>query len=114
MSLSKTTIRNIRCPRSSLKLLAHLPSSIYQHLDTAQKAKKEDLSEWLWEENLPEANKALNTGFIQGIKSGLLDPTDYGELIPVQIPGLPEPATRGLTQGIYYFKENEQPQEFSL
>ncbi|XP_071945550.1 uncharacterized protein [Antedon mediterranea] len=37
------------------------------------------LSNILWNKNIDKANEALHTDFIQGIQSGLLDPTSYGK-----------------------------------
>uniref|UniRef100_UPI00358E7C1F uncharacterized protein n=1 Tax=Myxine glutinosa TaxID=7769 RepID=UPI00358E7C1F len=77
-------------PRSSVKLLQHLPSEIRQQLEIPKPVKLTKvvtkkgkdvpctLTDWLWSMSTDQADEALNTGFIQGIQSGQLDPTAYG------------------------------------
>ncbi|XP_038050170.1 uncharacterized protein LOC119723538 [Patiria miniata] len=89
-SLRKKSIKNVRSPRRIAACVEHLPQSFVDQLlapkrkaklmkvaDTAEGGERE-LAEWLWESSQAQAQEALDTGFIQGIKSGLLDPTDYG------------------------------------
>ncbi|XP_022093516.1 uncharacterized protein LOC110980819 [Acanthaster planci] len=95
MSLRQKSVKNVRSPRSASGaafVLQHLPQTVTELLAAKRAAKKptevtvvdgrpqewKELSEWLWDGSQVQAKEALNTEFIQGIKSGLLDPTDYG------------------------------------
>ncbi|XP_022093498.1 uncharacterized protein LOC110980809 [Acanthaster planci] len=90
MSVWQKGLKNIRSPRSTAAMLEHLPQTVIDRLAAKHPAKltkvpvadgryeEKELSEWLWESSQVQAQLALHTKFIQGIKSGLLDPTDYG------------------------------------
>ncbi|XP_030844031.1 uncharacterized protein LOC100892956 [Strongylocentrotus purpuratus] len=90
MSALKRSPRNVRSPRSTAAMVKHLPSTVAALLqpgkgpakltkfDTPGGEKWMTLTEFLWNISQVQAQEALNTDFIQGIKSGLLDPTNYG------------------------------------
>ncbi|XP_030844032.1 uncharacterized protein LOC115925027 [Strongylocentrotus purpuratus] len=90
MSALKRSPRNVRSPRSTAAMVKHLPSAVAALLqsgkgptkltkvDTPDGVKAVPLSDWLWDNSQVQAQAALDTDFIQGIKSGLLDPTNYG------------------------------------
>lgn len=59
----------------SLKLTQEL---IEKHQLSTQKPPEDSLFWHLWNSNLDIANQALETDFVQGIKSGTLDPVKYG------------------------------------
>eukprot|EP00057_Strongylocentrotus_purpuratus_P005039 XP_003730066.1 PREDICTED: uncharacterized protein LOC764526 isoform X1 [Strongylocentrotus purpuratus] len=90
MSALKRSPRNVRSPRSTAAMVKHLPSAVAALLqsgkgpakltkvDTPDGVKAVPLADWLWDKSQVQAQAALDTDFIQGIKSGLLDPTNYG------------------------------------